>query len=67
MKYAELRTISKPYFGYEELAQALGVGLASAKVSANRYVRGKFLLRLKRNLYVFNERWRTLEREDSIT
>ena len=47
MNIAKLRTIKKLYFGYEEIARSLGVAAASARVSANRYVRQGLLIRLK--------------------
>lgn len=66
MKYLNLNRITKLYFGYEEIARALGIGLSSARVSANRYVRSGFLLRLKRNIYVTRERWNALSPEEQF-
>lgn len=57
MKYWDLHKIDKLYFGYEELARALGISPASARVSASRYVRQGLLLRIKRNLYVRRDIW----------
>ena len=57
MKLLELRTIAKLYFGYEEIARVLGISLASARVSASRYVKQGFLVRIKRNTYVLREVW----------
>jgi len=57
MKLKNLRNIQKLYFGYEELARALGVSSASARVAASRYVRHGLLIRVKRNLYVLRETW----------
>lgn len=64
MKYADLRDIKKLYFSYEEIARALGISLASARVSANRYLKQGFLVRVKRNIYVLRERWQGLSREE---
>jgi len=64
MNYAKLKTIKKLYFGYDEIAGALGIDPASARVSANRYVRQGFLVRLKRNIYVLRQRWETLSQEE---
>ena len=64
MRYSGLRAIKKLYFGYEDIARALGVSPASARVSANRYVKQGQLVRIKRNLYVTDERWRALARDE---
>ena len=66
MKVLELNKIRKPYFGYEEIARVRGIGLASAKVTASRYVRQGLLLRLKKNLYVLREAWNTASKEDKF-
>ena len=57
MNYANLRKIDKLYFGYPDIGTVLGITPASARVSANRYVRQGYLVRVKRNLYVLRERW----------
>ena len=57
MKLQELNTISKPYFGYEEISRVLNIGPNSAKVSAARYVKQGLLLRVKKNMYVFKDSW----------
>jgi predicted transcriptional regulator of viral defense system len=61
MRAKDLSSIEPLYFGYEEVAGALGIGAPSAKVAATRYVRGGLLLRLKRNTYVLRSRWEHLE------
>jgi len=66
MKMLELNKIRKPYFGYEEIARIRGIGLASAKVTASRYVRQGLLLRLKKNLYVLREAWNAASKEDKF-
>jgi predicted transcriptional regulator of viral defense system len=66
MKLAELRNIEKFYFGYEELARALGISMASAPVTASRYVKKGLLVRIKRNLYVLREMWDTASNEDKF-
>ncbi len=48
MNYIKLNNIRKLYFGYEELAQVLGISLEAARVTASRYVKNGFLLRLKK-------------------
>ncbi len=57
MKLNELQQIQKLYFGHEEVARALGITLASARVAASRYTRQGLLVRVKRNMYVQRERW----------
>ncbi|MGD2278666.1 MAG: type IV toxin-antitoxin system AbiEi family antitoxin domain-containing protein [Candidatus Omnitrophota bacterium] len=66
MKITSLKTIKKPYFGYEEISRALGITPRSARVSANRYVKKGLLVRVKRNLYVLAERWESLEKEEKF-
>jgi predicted transcriptional regulator of viral defense system len=66
MKVLELNKIRKPYFGYEEIARVRGIGLASAKVTASRYVRQGLLLRLKKNIYVLREAWNAASKEDKF-
>jgi len=64
MKIRELRSISQLYFGYEDIARALKISPASARVSASRYVQLGFLIRLKRNIYMSSERWQAASREE---
>lgn len=66
MKVSELYKINKNYFGYGEIARVLNISLASARVSANRYVKNGTLIRLKRDLYVLKERWRNFNREQKF-
>jgi len=63
MKLQELRSLREPYFGYEELAKVLGIGAASARVAASRYVKQGLLVRIKRNMYVLREAWDAAGRE----
>jgi len=66
MKLKALRNITKFYFGYEELARALGISIDSARVTASRYVKMGLLVRIKRNLYVLEDVWRTATREQKF-
>lgn len=66
MKITDLRNITKFYFGYEELARSLGIGIASARVTASRYVKMGLLVRVKRNIYVLEAVWRTATREQKF-
>ena len=62
-----LQTIRKLTFGYEEIAAVLGITLASARVTATRYVRTGLLIRLKRNCYMLRDSWSRLEPEQKFT
>jgi len=64
MKITKLSEIKKAYFGYEEIAKALSISPASARVSAVRYVKQGFLVRIKRNLYVLKGRWEAMGAEE---
>jgi len=66
MKYTTLSKIKKLYFGYGEIAKSFGISPGSARVSANRYVRQGAIIRIKRNLYVLAERWRTASNEEKF-
>jgi predicted transcriptional regulator of viral defense system len=61
-----LQKINKPYFGCADIAAALKVTPASAKVAAARLLRQGFLLRLKRNTYILKEKWNSLTAEDKF-
>ncbi|MBW2408876.1 MAG: hypothetical protein JRF72_03690 [Deltaproteobacteria bacterium] len=62
----DLNKINKPYFGYEEIAKIRGISLASAKVTASRYVKQGLLLRLKKNMYVLREVWNAASKADKF-
>jgi predicted transcriptional regulator of viral defense system len=62
----ELRKIQRLSFGHEEIARVLGITLASARVTASRYVKQGHLVRIKRNLYVLSEKWSTLDRDQQF-
>ncbi len=66
MKLKELSKIQKLYFGCEEIARALGISAASARVSASRYVRQNLLIRLKKSVYLLREVWNALGQEDKF-
>ncbi|MBW2555684.1 MAG: hypothetical protein JRE07_02075, partial [Deltaproteobacteria bacterium] len=66
MKILRLKNISKLYFGYEDIAKALGITDGSAKVTASRYAKQGILLRVKRNMYVLRDVWNTAGREEKF-
>lgn len=59
-----LESIRKPFFDCGDLAQALGVQPASARVSASRYAAKGLILRVKRDLYVLRSRWEHMSAEE---
>jgi len=66
MKVFQIRTIEKPYFGYEDIARALNILPGSARVAATRYVRAGVLIRIKRNIYVLQEKWVNMSLEQKF-
>ena len=66
MNTQNLKKIKKLYFGYEEIARSLAIAHDSARVSANRYVKQGYLVRVKRNIYVLKEKWVTLTKEEQF-
>jgi predicted transcriptional regulator of viral defense system len=58
MKFLELHKITKDYFGHEDIARVVGITPSAARVSAHRYVKNRFLIRVKRGIYVLRERWK---------
>jgi len=67
MNFYKLDKIDKPCFGIEDIARVLGISNDSAKVAGNRYVKQGLLIRLKRNVYLTRENWRTLTREQQFS
>jgi len=61
MKYNDIKKINKLYFVYQDVAKILSISEDSARVLCVRYIKQKYLIRLKRNFYILKERW------DSIT
>jgi len=66
MRLQELNKIRKLYFGYEEIVRVFEVSRASAKVTASRYVRQGLLVRVRRNMYMLREVWKTATREEKF-
>ena len=66
MKLIELKKIKKFWFGYEDIARALEISPASARVAASRYAKQGILLRMKKNMYVLKEAWNAASREDKF-
>jgi predicted transcriptional regulator of viral defense system len=66
MKLTQLGSIKKLYFGYEDVAKALGISSDSARVTVSRYVSQGLLVRVKRNIYVLREKWNAASREEKF-
>lgn len=64
MRINDLKKITKLYFSYEEIAKALNISSASARVAASRYVKKDILIRVKRNVYVLQDRWKAFSKEE---
>jgi len=57
MKYNDLKKIKNLYFTYQDIAKVLSIAEDTARVLSTRYVKQKYLIRLKRNFYILKERW----------
>ena len=66
MKIFELKKIDGLCFGVEDISKALGISVASARVTASRYARQGVLLRMKKNMYVLREAWNAAGREEKF-
>ena len=66
MKYNDLQKIKKKYFSYKDISRVLSISETSAKVLASRYVKKKYLVRLRKNYYLFTEKWNTLKFREKI-
>lgn len=59
-----LREKTVPFFMVEELAEALGLPLPSARVLASRKTAAGMFIRVRRNLYVLQERFQNLSQNE---
>ncbi len=66
MNYLKIRKIKKLYFGYNEVAQILGITRNSARVTCTRMVKKGLLIRLKRDFYVLEEKWDNMSKENKF-
>ncbi|MEO8230696.1 MAG: hypothetical protein ABI638_00305 [Ignavibacteriota bacterium] len=64
MKIHQLNTANKLTFSIEEISELLSISKESAKVSANRYVKSDLLTRLKNNLYITTDKFKSLSEEE---
>jgi len=64
MNYQKLEKINKLYFTCQDIANIFGINLPSANVLCNRYVKNGSFVRLKRNFYLLNQKWKNLTEKD---
>ena len=64
MRTLELNNSGKLILSVEDIATLLSISRESAKVTANRYVQSKQLIRLKRNFYITPGKFEKLKEED---
>lgn len=67
MRYPSLqRLTNKLYFTSADVAGLLGIKPKSARVLCSRYSRQSLFVRLKRDFYVLDEKWRNRGREETF-
>jgi predicted transcriptional regulator of viral defense system len=66
MNITKINQFPGDYFGYEVLSRLLGISPASARVTANRYVKNGVLLRARRNLYVVRDKLQYFDRSQKF-
>ncbi len=64
MRVIDLNNSEKTILSIEDISRLLSISKESAKVTANRYVQGKQLIRLKRNFYITLTKFERLREED---
>jgi len=66
MNLIKIKTIRQLAFACDDIARALGISFESARVAASRLAKSGVIIRLKRNVYVLQEKWNVLAREDEF-
>lgn len=67
MRYLELKKLKERlYFTVEDLQELLGIATGSARNLCSRYSQKGLFVRLKNNLYILEEKWSNLTREDFL-
>lgn len=65
MRFITLKNrLKRLYFSVEDLGRILGIKQESARVLCTRYTRNGLFVRLKKDLYMLDEKWRTLSKEE---
>ncbi len=63
MNLAKLQNIDKILFTGDDIRRLLGITKESAQVTASRYTKSKLLIRIKRDLYILPQNFKTLSEE----
>jgi len=66
MRFNKLSDIEKTVFTSRDVARALGISQASARVSVCRYAAKGLMIRLKRDRYALPETWKRLDGPDAF-
>jgi len=67
MDYLKLQSLSeKIFFSSKDVAEVLGIKESSARVLCARYVKKGLFVRIKKDFYIFNEKWRRLSLEEFL-
>lgn len=67
MDYKDLRKLAtRNFFSTKDLAQILDIKPESARVLCSRYVKKSLFVRLKRNFYILEEKWRNLAVDEKL-
>ncbi len=67
MDYKDLRKLAvRNFFSTKDLAQVLGIKPESARVLCSRYVKKSLFVRLKKNFYILEEKWRNLAADEKL-
>jgi predicted transcriptional regulator of viral defense system len=64
MRAIELNNINKLIISIEDIAKVLSINKDSAKVTANRYVKNRSLLRIKKDFYITTNKYESLNEKE---
>ncbi len=64
MNYQKIDKLNKLYFTCQDVTNTFSITPRSANVLCNRYVKNGSFVRLKRNFYTLNDKWKTLNEND---
>jgi len=66
MKSLELSKSSKLFLSVNDIAEILNISKESAKVTASRYVKKNYLIRIKKNFYITSSKFDNLQETDLL-
>lgn len=67
MKYENLQKLGKRlYFTADDVSRVLGIKIQSARVQCTRYLKQGLFVRLKKNFYVLDPKWKNFSKEDML-